>query len=283
VPSGIVVIAMEIMAMLEILSLPFMQRAILSALLIGILSSFFSVFIVQRKMSFLGSGLAHAAFGGIALGLFFGVSPLWTALPFTLFVGILIEITRKKSPLQPDTLIGVFFSISMGIGIVLLSLRQEYSPEAMSFLFGSLLSVSREDVFSAFILFILVGLFLSKWKSWAYATFDESLAKLDRLSVNRDNLLLIIFLALTVVISSKILGIVLMAASLVIPGASARLLSSRLSQMTIISILIGISSSLLGLLLSYFLDIPSGATIVLTQSAFFFLSMIWKKWSPSTS
>ncbi|MGA0163397.1 MAG: metal ABC transporter permease [Bdellovibrionota bacterium] len=265
--------------MLEILELPFMQRALISAILIGLISSFFSIFVVQRRMSFLGSGLAHATFGGIALGLFLGVSPLWIALPFTLLVGILIEITRKKSPLQPDTLIGVFFSISMGLGIVFLSLRKEYSPEAMSFLFGSLLAVSQEDVYSAFVLFFLSILLLPKWKAWAYASFDENLAKTDRLNVSRDNFLLVIFLALTVVISAKILGIVLMAASLVIPGASARLLSSRFAQMTIYAVLIGVSSSILGLFLSYYLDIPSGATIVLTQSGFFFLCMIWKKLS----
>lgn len=256
--------------MREIFDLDFMKRALLASLLVGCLASYFSVFVVQRRMSFLGSGLSHAAFGGIALGLLLGLKPLAVAIPFTLMVAWGIDFLKKRSKLNTDTLIGVFFSVSMALGIVFLSMRQKYSVEAMTYLFGSILSVDVSDLYIGGGLFILSTILLPLWPNWAYASFDSEMAKADRMPIDRDNLILTFLLAITVVISSKILGIVLMAASLVIPGAAARLLSQSFLQMTLISVLFGILSGFSGLVLSYYLDIPSGATIVLTQSLIFF-------------
>lgn len=258
------------MNIIEVFQADFMQRALVAAILTGALASYFSVFVVQRKMSFLGSGLAHSAFGGIALGLLLGLKPMLVAIPFTLAVAHLIEFLRKRSKLHADTLIGVFFSVSMALGILFLSLRSQYSAEAMSYLFGSILSVDLPDLWVGLGLTILCLLFLPLWRNWAYTSFDSELAKADRIPVGRDNLILISLLAITVVISSKILGIVLMAASLVIPGAAARLLSFSFGMMTLLAIGIGVLSSVSGLFLSYWFDIPSGACIILVQALIFF-------------
>ena len=125
--------------MFDLLTLPFMQRALIAGVLIGFLASYYGVFVVQRGLSFLGSGLAHAAFGGVALGLLLESEPLWIAVPFTIIVAIGITWVKNRTELGSDTTIGIFFSVSMALGIIFLYLRKQYSTEAFTYLFGSIL------------------------------------------------------------------------------------------------------------------------------------------------
>ncbi|MBI1389429.1 MAG: metal ABC transporter permease [bacterium] len=256
--------------MIEALSLPFMQRALAAGVLVGFLASYFGVFVVQRRLSFLGNGLAHAAFGGVALGLLLDASPLWVALPFTAAVAVAINWVRDRTELSGDTAIGVFFAVSMALGVVFLSLRREYSADAHTYLFGSILAVSAMDLWITGGIALLTLLMWPMWKRWAYVAFDGELAQTDRLPVERDDYLLSILIAMTVVVCVKMVGIVLIAAFLVIPAATARLLARTFAQMTVYSTLIGVVSATLGLLLSYDLDLPSGAVIVLAQAVCFF-------------
>jgi zinc transport system permease protein len=259
--------------MIEIFAYPFMQRALLAGLLVGFLGSFYGVFIVQRKMSFMGDGLAHAAFGGIALGILLQSEPLWIAIPFTVAVAIAITILKNKTRLEIDTSIGIFFAISVALGIIFLSLRKQYSADAFTFLFGSILAVSNIDLWiTAGLALLTIIISRRYWKRWAYSTFDQELAKTDRLNVIFDDYLLSALLAIVIVISIKLVGIVLIAAFLVIPAATARMLSNTFFKMTILSVIVGTASSLTGLLLSYELDLPSGSTIILTQAVIFFIS-----------
>ncbi|TVQ80737.1 MAG: metal ABC transporter permease [Bradymonadales bacterium] len=263
--------------MLELLQYRFIQYAIVGSVLVGFLCSYFSVFIVQRRMSFLGSGLSHATFGGVALGLLLGVNPLWAATPFTLLVALGITWIRQKSRLHVDAVVGVLFSVSMALGIVFLSLRKEYSADAMTYLFGSILAIDASDIWMSA---ALVGLCLAcfpLWGAWAYSSFDRELALAGRRPVQREDYILIFLIALSVVVAVKVLGIILLAAFLVIPGASARLISRTFFQMTLWSILFGVSSSLSGIFLSYYLDLPSGASIILVQTAFFGLAFFLRK------
>ena len=135
--------------MFELLTLPFMQRALIAGLLIGFLASYYGVFVVQRGLSFLGSGLAHAAFGGVALGLLLESEPLWIAVPFTIIVAIGITWVKNRTELGSDTTIGIFFSVSMALGIIFLFLRKQYSADAFTYLFGSILSVTVIDIIFA--------------------------------------------------------------------------------------------------------------------------------------
>ncbi len=264
--------------MLEIFSMPFMQRAAAAGLLVGFLGSYYGVFIVQKRMSFLGSGLAHAAFGGVALGLLLKTEPMWTAVPFTVLASVLITYLKENTKLAADTLIGIIFSVSMALGIIFISLKREFSVDAFTYLFGSILAVSVVDLAAASILALLtVFTFFKYWSRWAYAAFDEELAKTARINVINDNYLLGILVSLTIVVSIKIVGIVLIAAFLVIPAASARLISGTFHKMTIISVVLGITSSIAGLTASYIADVPSGAAIILLQAVIFLIFLVIRK------
>ncbi len=260
--------------MFDLLTLPFMQRALIAGVLIGFLASYYGVFVVQRGLSFLGSGLAHAAFGGVALGLLLESEPLWTAVPFTIIVAIGITWVKNRTELGSDTTIGIFFSVSMALGIIFLYLRKQYSTEAFTYLFGSILSVTIIDIIFAASIVLVTFLFLPYWKRWAYSSFDRELAQADRIPVLFDDYILSILIAVTVVVSLKLVGIVLIAAFLVIPAASARLLSKSFSRMTVVSVSVGMLSAIGGLWISYYLDIPSGATIILLQAVVFILAVI---------
>ncbi len=249
--------------------LAFMQRALLAGLLVSLAAGYYGAFIVQRRQAFLGHGLAHAAFGGVALGLLLGLPPLAVALPFTVIVALLIAWVGERSKLGQDTAIGILFSLALALGIVFLALKRGYSADAFTYLFGSLLAVDSLDVWFAGALAALPLLTYKLWGRLAYATFDRESALADRMPAARDDYWLAVLVALTVVVAVKIVGALLVSAFLVIPAASARLLSRRFATMTWLSVLLAAASVLLGLPLSYAADIPAGACIVLVQCAMF--------------
>jgi len=264
--------------MLEVLSLPFMQRALVAGVLVGFLASYYGVFVVQRQLSFLGAGLAHAAFGGIALGLLLGTEPLWVAVPFTVLVALAINWVRGRTGLAGDTAVGIFFAVAVALGVVFLFLKREYTADAFAYLFGSILAVRGADLWlTAAVAGMALATWPTYWGRWAYATFDRDLARADRLPVERDDYLLSILLAVTVVVAVKVVGIILIAAFLVIPAATARLLAPTFRAMTLGAVAIGVGSAVAGLVASYWLDVPSGATIVLVQAAVFFAGMLARR------
>jgi zinc transport system permease protein len=260
--------------MIEILSLPFMQRALIGGVLIAIMASFYGPFIVQRRLAFLGSGLAHAAFGGVALGMYLGKEPLLVAIPFTVLVAVAIVWVRAHTQLGADTAIGVFISLSMALGVIFLYLREENAADATTYLFGSILALNRGDIYLSCAALAACLLSLPLWGRWAYATFDETLARVDRHPVMRDEYLLLVSVAVLVVISVKIVGILLVSAFLVIPAASARLISHRFIHMMGWTLLVNVGGVIIGLLASYLADVPSGPAIILVQSAAFLVAFV---------
>ncbi|MBI5662182.1 MULTISPECIES: metal ABC transporter permease [Ignavibacterium] len=263
--------------MFEFLSLPFMQRALIAGILVGILASYYGVFVVQRGLGFLGSGLAHAAFGGVALGILLDQEPLLVAVPFTILVAIGITYVKNNTNLAGDTTIGIFFSVSMALGIIFIFMKRQYTSDAFNYLFGSILAVSLTDVIAPAVLVLISVLLSPFWKRWAYSSFDRELAQADRVPVQFDDYILSVLIAVTIVVSIKVVGIVLIAAFLVIPPATSRLVNKSFSRMTAYSIVLGVSTAIIGLWISYYLDVPSGATIILLQALLFFVVMIIKK------
>lgn len=263
--------------MIEAFSMPFMQRALLAGVIVAVLSGYYGAFIVQRRLSFLGAGLSHAAFGGVALGLLIGTNPILTAAPFTVGVALGITWLRGHTKMGGDTAIGIFFSVSMALGIVFIALKQDYTAEAFTYLFGSILAVNQTDIIATLAVLTLTLLLLPLWGKWSYATFDRELATADRIKVEAHDYLLSALIGVTVVVAVKVLGIVLMAAFLVIPAAAAKLIAPSFIAMTLLAILIGVASTLIGLVASYVFDLPSGATIILTQAFLFFLLMPLKR------
>lgn len=252
--------------MLDFLLMDFMQRALAAGLILGAITGFFGVFVVQRKMSFLGSGISHAAFGGVALGILLNIEPMFTAIPFSLLVAFLIILLKNKTSLGSDTTIGILFSVAMAMGVIFLAMKEGYTSDAYSYLFGSILSVFPMDLYIISALSILViAVAFRYWSRWAYSTFDSELALSDGVPVKIDEYILTLMTALIIVISIKIVGMLLIGAYLIIPAATARLITKTFFQMTIVSILIGAMSSVLGLFLSYIVDMPSGAVIIMLQ------------------
>jgi zinc transport system permease protein len=258
---------------LDALHLPFMQRALVAGLLVGGLASYYGVFVVQRQLSFLGVGLSHAAFGGVALGLLLGVNPLWVAAPFTIAVALAIDAVSHSGRVSNDTAIGVFFAVAIALGVVFLTLKASYTADAFAYLFGSILAVRSADLWAMGGLAVVTVGALPWWGRWAYATFDRDLAKTDGVPVRRDDALLSVLLAATIVAAVKLVGIVLVAAFLVIPAAAARLLTATFRGMTLVSVGFGMLSAVVGLWSAYGLDVPSGAAIILVQALGFFVAL----------
>lgn len=263
--------------MLEALQLPFLQRALLAGLIVGGLASYLGVFVVQRHLSFLGDGLAHAAFAGVALGLFLHAEPLWVAIPFAVGVALAITWVREKSNLGDDTAIGIFFAVSVALGVLFMSLRQGFAPDAVAYLFGSILAVTVTDLLAVAGSALLVVGLAPLWKHWAYATFDRELALADRRPVGLHDYILAGLVALAVVTAVKVVGIVLIAAFVVIPAAAARLWSRTFATMTLLSVSFGVLSVIPGLAAAYLFDVPAGSAIVLVQAAIFAVALLGRR------
>jgi len=263
--------------MLEALQLPFIQRALIAGLLVGGLASYLGVLVVQRRLSFLGDGLAHAAFAGVALGLLLHEEPLWVAIPFAVLVSLAITWVRERSSLGDDTAIGIFFAVSVALGVLFMSMRQGFAPDAVAYLFGSILTVSQTDLWVMGLIALLVAMLAPLWPYWAYATFDRELALADRQPVMFYDYLLAGLIALVVVVSVKVVGIVLIAAFIVIPAATARLLTRTFASMTVLSVVIGVGSIIPGLAAAYAFDVPAGSAIVLVQAMMFALALAFQR------
>ncbi|MDH5655200.1 MAG: metal ABC transporter permease [Spirochaetia bacterium] len=261
----------------ELFSMPFMQKAFLAGILTGYIASFYGVFVVQRGLSFLGSGLAHAAFGGVALGILLDLEPLYISIPFTILVATGITYVKQKSILGSDTAVGIFFSLSVALGIIFLSLKRTLTTDAFSYLFGSVLSVSNADLVIIGILTILSAATWPLWGRIAYASLDREMAKSEKVPVKKDDYIIAVILSVSIVVSIKLVGIILIASFLVIPAASARMISSTFRQMTLLSVFFGILGAFSGLILSYIADLPAGASIVLFQSGIFLVTMLFRK------
>ncbi len=263
--------------MLEILGAPFMQKAFIAGILVSILTGLLSVFIVLRKMSFVGAGISHAAFGGVAIGFFTGINPLFTALVYSIFVAIGIESTARKGMISEDVSIGIFYSVSMALGVALISLSRSYNVDLFGYLFGNILAISQTDILLTVITFVLVTGFIAIFlKELFLSTYNEELAQVSGIPIRLLNNLFLIALAVSIVISIRIVGIILVSALLVIPGATARLYAKGLLSMLVLSCLAGIVSVIAGLFISYEYDIAPGASIVLSSAFIFFLSLVLK-------
>jgi len=264
--------------MLEVLSSPFMQKAFLAGILVSLLTGLISVFIVLRKKSFIGAGISHAAFGGVAIGFFTGLNPLLTAIIYSIAVAIGIESTGRKGRISEDVSIGIFYSVSMALGVALVSLSKSYNVDLFGYLFGNILAITQTDIILTVITFVLVSGFIVIFlKDLFLSAYNEELAQISGVHVVFLNNLFLISLAVSIVISIRIVGIILVSALLVIPGATARLFAKGLVSMIVLSCLTGVVSVISGLLISYEYDIAPGASIVLVSAFIFFLSLVLKK------
>jgi manganese/iron transport system permease protein len=258
--------------LLDPLTFGFMQRGLAASLMVGILCSVIGCYVVLRSMAFLGDALAHAILPGVAIAYLLGGNLLLGALIAAILVALGIGFFSRQGILREDTAIGILFAAALSLGVVLISSIKTYAVDLTHILFGNILGVSHSDLWLTGILtiFVLVTIFLL-YKEFLVITFDPVLAATLRLPAQFLRNLMLILLSLTVVVSLQTVGVGLVVAMLVTPGASAYLITRRLPSMMVVSAGIGIISSITGLYVSYYANVASGAAIVLTATAIFLI------------
>lgn len=258
---------------------PFMQRALLAALVMGPLCGFMGVFVTARRMSFFSDTIAHAALAGVALGFWLGVKdPTLPMVIFSLAVALLILWLKERTDLLNDTIMALLLSGSVAFGMVVLSLLKGFRNELDRFLFGDIFSVGWGDVQVAMGVAVGVSYLLFRHlNALALLTAHEDLAHVSGIPVRRMNQLFVILLTVTVALSIRLLGIVLVTSLIVVPPATARNLAQSLRQQIILSLFLGLSGAVGGVALSYPLNLPGGPCITLTLIAFFIFSLLISK------
>ena len=249
---------------LEILSYGFMQRAIISGIAIALLCSVVGLFLVLRRYSLFGDAIAHSSFGGIAAGLLIGIYPLWTAYAVSLLSALIITRIRQKFDISGEAAVAVLLSSGIAVGLILISLSGGFTIDIFSFLFGSILLVSVEDTI---LILSLTGailiVILLLYRQLIYSTFNEEQAKVSGIPVEKINYLIVFIAGITVVTSIQLVGILLISALFVIPNVTAIMYGRSFKQTAILSSSFAVSSVVIGILLSYVLDITPAGTIVL--------------------
>lgn len=254
-----------------------MLRAILAGIFSALLLGSLGVFATTRKMSFMGDGVAHASLAGIALAILLGWAPIPVAILFAVFIAIFIYILEKRTNISADMAIAIIFTGGMALGILFLSFYQGYQPELMSYLFGNILTISNYDLLVIIIVSVLIlSLLVIFYRKILFSTFDAVGAYLSGIKVWLYDIFLYVAIAIAVIISIKLVGIVLVSALLVLPSAIAKIFSRTFKQLMIMASSFSLIILISGLIISYYFDLPSGATIVLIGILFFILSSLVK-------
>ena len=248
----------------EIFAYAFMQKGLIVGSAIAIICSLMGTFLVLKRYSLFGDALSHMAFGGISLGLFSGIYPLWTAYAVSILGALGMTKLRKSTKISGDAAIAVLLVSGFGIGILLISATGGFSVDLFSFLFGSILLISNED--TILILAISAGVVTSLVllrKQLIHFIFDEEQAKVSGIKVDRLNYVFVIIAAITVITSMRLVGILLISALIVLPNITSMLFGKGFRQTVIFSMIISVSSVISGIILSYYFDLAPSGTIVM--------------------
>jgi zinc transport system permease protein len=262
---------------IELFQYKFFINAFLAAFLASVSCGIIGTYIVAKRIVFISGGITHSSFGGIGLGYFLGINPVIGATFFGLLSGTCIEYFSKKGDIREDSAIAILWSFGMAIGIIFISLTPGYAPNLMSYLFGNILTVSDIEIQLMLALDVLIiFFFIVFYKIILYLSFDEEYAKTHHAPVEVFNYLLIGLVALTIVINIRVVGIILVLPLLTIPQTVANLFSKNYKYIIFLAVFIAFVGSLIGLLVSYFLDIPSGAAIIFCLVIIFIVIKIFK-------
>jgi len=255
----------------QILEYEFMQNAFWAALFTSISCGLIGTYVVSKRIVFISGGITHTSFGGIGIGYFLGINPLLGATVFAVLSALGIEYFTRKSEIRHDSMIGIFWSFGMAVGIIFIFLTPGYAPNLMSYLFGSILTVSSQDVLWMFLLSVAVtALFVLLYKPVLYIAFDETYASTRKLPVGLIKNILMVMVAL------RVIGIILLISLLTIPQTIANLFTKKFHKILIFSVVIALAGAISGLFFSYHLDIPSGASIIFSLILLFLLARSFK-------
>ncbi len=251
--------------LIALFNFEFFRNAFLAAFMASVTCGIIGTYIVSRRIVFISGGITHASFGGIGMGYYFGFDPIMGAIAFGILSALGIELFTKKADLREDSAIAMLWSLGMALGVIFIFITPGYAPNLMSYLFGNILTVSKNDLlFLLFLTVFVIGFFVAFYRMIIFVSFDEEFALTNNAPVRLFNSLLISLVALTIVLNIRVVGIILVMSLLTIPQAIANLFTKRFDLMMGYSIAFGFLGSMIGLALSYIYDIPSGASIIFT-------------------
>lgn len=251
----------------------FIQNALIAGILASIVCGIIGTIIVEKKLVMMSGGIAHTSFGGIGLGYLIGIEPILGAFLFSILAALGISYIGRGAKTNSDSLIGIFWSMGMAIGILFVAMMPGYPPDMTSYLFGDILTVSTTYLYiMGIVVFIIVVTIMLLFNYWRAYLFDEEFSKVLGVPTIFIENLLFILIALTIVVLLKVVGMILVIALLTIPPAIAKFFTYDLKKMMILSIMVGIILCILGLYISYQFNIASGATIILLSGITYFLS-----------
>ncbi len=258
------------MGFLYYLNYTFIQRAYLAGSFVAALCAMLGLFLVLRKLSLIGDGLSHVSFGAIALGLFLGLYPFYVAIPLVLAASFFILKLTEKAKMYGDAAIGIVSSLSIAGGVILAGMSKGFNVDLFSYLFGNILSISKQEVYLSLGLSLAVlALILLLYNDLFSATFDEEYARITGIKTGRINMILTSLTAVTVVLAVKVVGVMLVSALLIMPAVTALQIARRFKAAMLIAISVAVISVLGGITVSLFLDLPPGATIVMLNVIIF--------------
>jgi zinc transport system permease protein len=265
------------MSLLHFLTYGFIQRAYVAGSFVAALCAMLGLFLVLRKLSLIGDGLSHVSFGAIALGLFLGVYPFYVAIPVTLVASWFILRLTRKARIYGDAAIGIVSAVGVAGGVTLASLSRGFNVDLFSYLFGNILTISQTEAYLSLGLSLVVLLVIVLFYNDLFSvTFDEEYARISGIRTERINVLLTSLTAITVVLAVKVVGIMLVSALLILPAATALQIARGFRGAMLLSVLFAVVSVLAGTTVSFFLNLPAGATIVLCSAAFFVAALIFR-------
>ncbi|WAA10114.1 metal ABC transporter permease [Fervidibacillus albus] len=254
----------------------FLQNAVIAAVLISIVSGIIGAIVMEKKMVMMSGGIAHTAFGGIGLGYFLGISPMIGALLFSVISSFGIATIQRKQQTNTDILIGLFWAIGMAAGIMFIAFTPGYPPDMSTYLFGDILTVGRQDLWIMLVLDAIVVFFVfSLFNVYKAYLLDDDFAKVQGVKIVSLEYLLFFLIALTIVVMIRVVGFILVIALLSAPTAIAKYFTNNLKKMMILATLFSLLFSLTGLWISYRLNVPSGASIILLSGLIYILLTVW--------
>lgn len=257
--------------LLEPLSFGFMQRGLLASVLVAIICGVLGSFVVLKGLAFIGDALAHASFGGVALAFVLGANIYLGAFVFALATALGIGAISQRGRVSADTAIGVLFSGTFALGILIISRVESYTTDLFGYLFGDVLSITGTDLVTITVSgLVVLALVAAFYRRLLFVAFDPTVAAASGVPARGLEYLLLALLGVTIVTAIQAVGIVLVVALLVTPAATASLIARRFHHMILASVLVGCLSALLGIYVSYYLDVASGAAIILVATALFF-------------
>lgn len=264
--------------LLELFQYTFFQHALLGSLFASIACGIIGTYIVTRRLVFISGGITHASFGGIGIGLYTGISPLLAAAVFSILSAFGVEWLSKRSDMREDSAIAVFWTFGMAIGIIFSFLAPGFTPDLSSYLFGNILTITQGDIWILAILsIVLIAFFTLFMRPIIAIAFDREFARSQQMPVALFEYILMMFIALTIVACLRMVGIVLAISLLTLPQMTANLFTYSFKRIIGLSILIGYIGCLGGLLLSYQLQVPSGAAIIFVSILIYTGAKLYKQ------